>query len=270
MRVQHHRVVFSVFAAGFLAACSLAHAQPTPQQWRQLQQQARQGQQIPRDDLETSGVIKGMAGGAIHLQTTDGEQWQVLVEARPQDVSFTGSAFAGFVRPGMVVSFSAALDKRGEADDPVTAISIVTIREGVPFGVSNDAGGGGAAALFESKPEPAAQPKGKKEPNPVYKVTGQLTKLSRSGEMTINCGNATVKADLAKDAKVAIDVADLSFARVGDKIDVRGWYPKGVKGQAIVNRVSISSATPLGEEPKKRVLPKVEEKTEGDAKAEEK
>lgn len=270
MQISRLFAMLSIFTAGWLVAGSAAYGQPTPQQWRLLQQQARQGQQIPRDDLETSGVIKGLAGGAIHLQTTDGEQWQVLVEARPQDLSFTGSAFTGFVRPGMVVSFSAALDKRGEADEPVTAISIVTIREGVPFGVSSDAGGGGAAGLFESKPEPAPQPKGKKEPNAVYKVTGQLTKLSRSGEMTINCGNATVKADLAKDAKVAIDVADLSFARVGDKIDVRGWYPKGVKGQAIVNRVSISSATPLGEEPKKRVVPKTEEKPEGEPKAEEK
>ncbi|HEX5102163.1 MAG TPA: hypothetical protein VFV87_00020, partial [Pirellulaceae bacterium] len=54
------------------------------------------------------------------------------------------------------------------------------------------------------------------------------------------------------DAKISVDVADLGFLRVGDKIEVRGWYPAGTKGRAIANQVTASAAEPLADPSRKK------------------
>ena len=136
-------------------------------------------------------------------------------------------------------------------------MTIFTVREGRGVGVAPEGGlAKGEAELFSSKPtEPVKKgPKGKEE-DPIYQVAGQVTKVSR-GEMTINCAGTIVKADLAKDAKVMVDVNHLDFAQAGDKVEIRARYPMGQKasGQALASQITVVGSKPLGE-PKKRVLP---------------
>jgi hypothetical protein len=215
--------------------------------------------EIPREGLQCTGTVKQVGRGVIGLQTEAGDQWLVQVEARPQDLSFTGSADATFVKPGMWIRFTTKLTRRGDAQEPIATAEIYTPREGFGVGVypeGADAGGGGeGGALFapagEEKPKP--EPKAKvREEDIVYRVGGQVSRISRLGELTINAGGTSVKATLAEDAKISIDVADLSFLRVGDSIEVRGWYPAGTKGRAIANQVTASSAEPLSDPSKKK------------------
>jgi hypothetical protein len=253
----------------------------TPEQvQRALREQQRRGggygaQQpnVPRENLAASGVLKGARGQVLQMQTSEGEQWLVQVQPnRPWDVTFTGAAEASFVKPGMLVQFSSKLNRRGQADEPITQLIIFTMKEGYQLGVlSSDAIGGGDApssGLFE---EPAEKPKEKKakpkvDENTVYRIAGQITKISRTGELTINAGGTMVKADLAEDAKVSVDINDLSYARPGDKVEVRGWYVAGQKGQAVGNQVSVSAAEPLAG-PKKKGPPGAKPADEGDEKA---
>jgi hypothetical protein len=114
---------------------------------------------------------------------------------------------------------------------------------------------GEAGPLFapaeDEKPKPEPKTKVRDE-DMVYRVGGQVSRISRLGELTINAGGTSVKATLAGDAKLSVDVADLSFLRVGDNIEVRGWYPAGTKGRAIATQVTASSAEPLTDPSKKK------------------
>jgi hypothetical protein len=262
-------VLFCVFAG-------LASAQqPTAQQWQQqLQRLRQQGQQpnIQWENTELSGAIKGMQGSLIQVAAGGGENWVVQVDARPQDVVFQGTADPAFVKAGMLVEFKAKVNKRGQAAEPVTQLTIFTVREGRGVGVQADgAAAKGEGDLFTSKPEEEKKPapKGKPE-DPVYQVAGQITKLSR-GEMTINCAGTTIKADLDKEAKIQVDVNHLQWAQIGDKIDLRARYPMGQKaaGQGLATQLTVVGSTLLGE-PKKRVLPGTKpddaEKKEGEEK----
>ena len=52
-----------------------------------------------------------------------------------------------------------------------------------------------------------------------------------------------------------MEIKGLNLARIGDKIEVDAWYPKGGEAaqRAIANRLTISAAQPLtGKKPSKR------------------
>ncbi|WP_145083592.1 hypothetical protein [Anatilimnocola aggregata] len=232
----------------------------TPQQWQQqLQRLRQQGQQpnIQWENAQLSGLIKGMQGGLVQVAAEGGEQWIVQVEARPQDIVFQGAADPSFVKPGMLVEFKAKVNKKGQAADPVTSLTVITVREGRGVGVIPEGGlSKGEAELFtENKPEEKKTPR-KVTEDATYLVAGQVTKLSRTGEMTINCAGTTIKADLDKEAKVAIDVNHLQYAQIGDKVEIRARYPMGQKaaGQGLASQIAVTGSKPLGE-PKKRLLP---------------
>ena len=238
-----------------------AFGQLTPEQvQRMLREQQRRGgagyggQQpnVPRESLAASGVLKGARGNVLQMQTNEGEAWLIQMQpTRPWDVTFTGPAEASFVKPGMLVQFSTRLNKRGQAPEPITQLTVFTMKEGYQLGVLSDAaigGGGGLSSGLFDDPEPKAKEKPAKvklDEDTVYRVAGQITKISRTGEMTINAGGTSVRADLAEDAKVSIDVNDLAYARPGDKVEVRGWYIANNKGQGVGNQISVSAAEPL-------------------------
>ncbi len=245
-------------------------AQNQQQQWQaQLARLRQQGQtpNIQWENTELSGSIKAMSGALVQVAAAGGENWVVQIEARPQDVVFQGSADPAFVKPGMLVEFKAKVNKKGQAADPVQSLTIFTVREGRGVGVQAEGGlAKGEAELFSSKPDEPEKKgaRAKGEDDPTYQVAGQITKLSRLGEMTINCAGTTIKADLAKDAKVSVDVNHLQFAQVGDKVEIRARYPMGQKaaGQGLATQITVMGAKPLGE-PKKRILPGA--KTDDDA-----
>lgn len=248
------RTLVALFAlVAFVAFPLVAHAQPSPEEWqRLLRQQRGQGQpNLPRENLNASGVLKAARGSVIQLQTEDGELWYIQVQlTRPTDVTFSGPAEASFVKPGMLVQFSSKLSRRNQAPEPIQQLTVFTLKEGYQLGVFGDSalsGGSSAGGFFDA---PTEEPKKKKvvvkdNEDTEYRIAGQITKISRTGEMTINAGGTTVKADLAEDARVSIDVSDLSYARPGDKVEVRGWYYQGQKGQAVGTLVSVSTAEPL-------------------------
>jgi hypothetical protein len=251
---------YQLAVAGFFCLClgiqSTSLAQPTPQQLQRLRQQS-QAPNVQWENAELSGVIKGLQGSLIQVAAGGGENWVVQVDARPQDIRFEGQADPAFLKTGMLVEFKAKVNKRGQAAEPVSSLTVFTVREGRGVGVQAEGGlAKGEAELFNSQPvEEKKGAKGRAGEDPDYRVAGQITKLSR-GEMTINCAGTTIKADLDKEAKVTVDVNNLQYAQIGDKIELRVKYPMGQKaaGQALATQVTVVASSVLGE-PKKRALP---------------
>jgi hypothetical protein len=254
--------VVGLVVAGLLPVVDLSEAgaqQPTPQQWQQqlnrLRQQGRQPN-IEWENVDFTGTLKGMQGSLLQVAVSDTETWLLQVEARPQDILYQGTAEAAFVVPGMLVEFNAKVNKRGQAAEPVTSLTIFTVREGRGVGLMPEGGARGEAELFsESKEEKKAPPRKGPQEDPTYQIGGQITKISR-GELSVNCAGTVIRADLDKQAKVAIDVNHLNYAQVGDKVEIYARFPKGQRAanQGLATRVTVIGAKPLGET-KKRVLP---------------
>jgi len=234
----------------------------------------RQQAEVPREPLQASGTVKAMQRGIIQMVTDAGDQWLLKVEpARPQDISFTGAADASFIKPGMWVRFQTKLTRRGDAADPLDRLEVFTPREGYGPGIVSDDAvrSDGAAELFGEEPQPNAKPKKAKPKSDeitVYTVAGQVSKVSRLGELTVNAAGASVKAKIADEAKVSLDLTDLTFLQVGDKIEIRGWYPAGQKGRAVATQVTGSTSQPLTDPSKKKKPAAADEKPAGAAEKE--
>ena len=257
---------FGVAISALLLAISIVTADARGQVYGERQRQP----EVKLEPLQCSGTVKQIGRGLIQLATAEGEQWLIQVEAKPQDIAFSGSADVSFLKPGMWVQFSTRLSKRGQAPEPISSLTIFTPVEGTSVGVSSESsfgvGGGAAAALFgDEKPEEKPKPRQKEDENTVYRVAGQITKISRTGELTVNARGQTVKADLAEDAKVSVATNDLSWLRVGDAIEVQGDYVMGQKGRGRANKVTASTTEPLtGAKKKTKAAPSTSEKPEAE------
>lgn len=226
------------------------------------QYERRQQPEVQREGLQCAGTVKQVGRGVIGVVTDAGDQWVFQLEARPQDLSFTGSADATFVKPGMWIRFTTHLTRRGDAKEPIDSAEIYTPREGYGVGVYREGvgetgGGEGGGALFAPAGEEKPKPKAKAEPkirdeDVLYTVGGQVSKISRLGELTINAGGTSVKAKLTEDARISVSVADLTFLQPGDKIELQGWHPAGTKGQGVATQVTASAAQPLTDTSKKK------------------
>ena len=60
---------------------------------------------------------------------------------RPQEIYYENSADVSWLRPGMLVQFSATLDKRGKAHAPIDALKVFSPREGYQIGLTPESGG---------------------------------------------------------------------------------------------------------------------------------
>jgi hypothetical protein len=213
-------------------------------------------QEVPqenRENVEIAGTLKQIGPGVLHVVTDAQDQWLVRLEGRPQEMklAFGGKAEPAFLRSGMLVQFAGTVNKKGQLQEKLESLIVTSLREGVEVGVFPESSGGNTGGLFsDSKPEekPKKQPKADAVP---CRVTGYITKISRTGELTVNCRNATVTANLGEEAKISVDMTDLRLAQPGDKVELRGWHIKNQKGQAWSRDVSISAANVLGEVKKK-------------------
>lgn len=222
-----------------------------------------------RENVELAGALKQIGPGVLQMATEAGDQWLVRLEGRPQEMklSFSAKADPSFLRTGMLVQFEGTVNKKGQLQEKLDLVVVTSLREGIEVGVYPEVARGQGSDLFgDDKPPEKPKKQGRVDAVPC-RITGYLTKISRTGELTVNCRNATVTADLADEAKVSVDVNDLRLAQPGDKVEVRGWYIKNQKGNAWSREVSISAANVLGEAKKKpRGGEKAAKKDDGDEK----
>lgn len=215
---------------------------------------------VQRENVQAAGTIKQLGSAGIHLVTDAGDQW--LVQPDPQRFTgrFSGTGDGTIVKQGQWVNFNTKLTKRGAATEPLGSMSIFTPGQMDFIGVASEAslagGSGSNVNEFFSDKKPEEKPKAppKEDENTVYRVAGQISRISRLGELTINAGGSNITAKLADNAKISVDVADLGWLQAGDKLEIRGWTVAGQKGQAWATELTASAANPLTD-PKKKPKP---------------
>ncbi|MEO8497343.1 MAG: hypothetical protein ABI614_19910 [Planctomycetota bacterium] len=221
------------------------------------------GQELPREMLTASGVVKGVRPGVLAIVTEQGEQMLVKTPERPQSISFLASAERSWLRPGMLVKFKNSFDAKGKPVALVRQLEVISLRPDTQVGVIPDAKlAGGGPELFSSD-EPA-----KKQSAPEtmsFTVVGTLRGM-KDGNILVAAGDTAVQSQLDEKATISVDVSDYSLAREGDTVRVNGWYYLGRRDQVYSNTLSISSKQKLGVEEetdkkgaKKKPAPKKED-----------
>jgi hypothetical protein len=224
-----------------------------------------------RERYEAAGTIRALAPGAVQVATNDNQLMSVKLPAKPADISFIAKAETSFLRPGMTVKFSTNFNKRGQPAEPISSLTVFTPLEATDLGVyPENAGAGGPKPLdgLFSEPEPVAQPK-KKAPKVKiedipYRVGGRIVSLKGS-KMIVAAGGSQLKCELADAARIQVALADLSYAKQGDKVEVMGWhYPATQPSVAMAGTISVTALEPLVGETKPRAGSKTAEKNAND------
>lgn len=212
--------------------------------------------QQQREPARGAGTIKGPAGAGMEVQTDGGDRYLVQVEQQSQQIEYLGSAEHSWLHPGLIVRFTAIVDKRGKIQEPISQIDAITMRDGYVLGVviDNPTNNNDGAGLFQDpKPEkPAKKPT--VPDNVPATIIGRLTEF-KNGKFQVQIPGKMIKGELAEGAKISIDYGNLSLVKPGDKIDFQGWSPAGMKQLVYANRVTVTATEKLVGETKKRGKP---------------
>ena len=142
-------------------------------------------------------------------------------------VRLTGSATSDFIKAGFAVEFTAEVDKKHTVAEKVTTLTVVTLTSAHPAallpGGTDAVGPIGANTLGPVAGEKIEKhkPAGPIQLPATIVVRGQV-KSYKGDRLVVNIGKGIVKADLADNAHIAVDIADFSQARKGDTATVQG------------------------------------------------
>jgi len=207
------------------------------------------------EPVTIEGTIRAVAPGQIQVLTHTNQNWLVAVPPKCE-VHVRGTGTPALLAVGKFVQFRAGVDRQGTAHGAVGELTVFVPakpdaigiwpenpkegppREGAaqPFGLGAKPNGekpNGAEAAVETVP---------------CRVAGRITALA-GGKMTVHVGRGLVRAELAQEPVVEVDLADYSLARQGDKITVRGQMPPGRLGLAQAGSLTIELSQPVGAQP---------------------
>lgn len=199
-----------------------------------------------------SGAAKIVETGeaAIHVVNEKSEEFYVQIE-QATVVTLAGAIEESFLAPGTVVRFTADFDEKGMIKADISSLTVVELSVVVQAGVFRD-----------GDPTIAAAEKGKKKASAAgtYMVVGQV-KSFKKGSLHVQApGAKLIKAKLATDAKLEIDVTSYGLARPGDEITIEGSLMQESRvaknkvqpGIIKARKIDIKPAEPLNAQSRKK------------------
>ena len=158
------------------------------------------------------------------------QMWNVVV-MRPSKVNagtkvqVTGTMTANNLQSGLIVELTADIDNRNTIQGKVNALTITSITREKPMGVFPDADSGfGGNDSDKSAKRPTHAKSGKAGRGQIVgrcRIVGQL--IARGGSLSVKYGRGTLSFQLGETPKINVDMADLSLARPGQEVSIKGY-----------------------------------------------
>ncbi len=229
------------------------------------QRGGQQGAGAPGANLQSiDGNIELVGNGIVRVSSKAGQSILVAI-TQTTKVQYTNKATSDFLRPGLAIEFTAEVDQKHNVKDPVSQVSLVSLNAERPAGLfaegssssesrsaeaDNFAFGGGSLKGGD------APPKTKPSPRKAVAVhlpgtcvcRGQIKSL-KGGKLVLKISRGTLKADLADNVEVVVDMADLSLARRGDTVSAKGRAGPGL--MLFADFISVQGSAPLAGAKKK-------------------
>jgi hypothetical protein len=215
-----------------LFAAQLAFSQPGSGYRSKSKSKAPAAPAAPQQKLDGAGTIEAVTAGALKVNVNG---MQGVVQPGPKcKIEVTGLADPAFLRPGLLVRFSAEVGKNGKTTAPVSTLEIVTMKRAMEEAAT------AAAAKKAEDAEPAAE-----------MILAKITSIkSKMMSVTTMAGDSIV-AELGANPSISVNVDDYSVASPGDKVEVNGTISP--QGYAVATKIAIKLARPLGESAKKPI-----------------
>jgi hypothetical protein len=180
--------------------------------------------------VEFSGTIQAVAprGDGIMVSNGNNQVWKVAIVRASKwqvgtKVQVTGTAAASSLRSGLIVELSADLDNRSAIQGKVDSLTITSLTRDKQMGIFSDDNGLGGGDLDRPAKRPTHGGKaGRAQIVGHCHIVGRLV-VNRGGGLSVQTGRGTpLSFELGEQAKVAVDMADLSLVRPGQEVSVKG------------------------------------------------
>ena len=180
------------------------------------------GPQGPPPTSQEGTIEKVVQGGLV--MSTKGGMVNVAVGPATK-VHLTGSAETSFIKKGVQIEFTGEVDKKHAVAEKISSLTVVTLTpqrlaglfpEGSDSAAGDDDNFGFAAGAdkgTDSAPAEKGTKKTKKEkPAPIklpgtYVVRGTVNSC-KAGKIMVKIDKGVVRAELADDAQIAVDITD--------------------------------------------------------------
>ncbi len=201
--------------------------------------QNRQQQPKLSDITVVDGKVVGFQQAMLKVVK---DQQSYFVQMAPQKASIVGRAMPDVLAKDMYVNFTVKMDAKLNGEEEITALEVFTPTEVKPLGT---------------------QAEGDK----TY-AAGQITSINKMGKISVKTPTGTVKAQLAENCQVTLDIKDPSvvkFIREGDTVTFVGKLARpsvnNQPGLAIGNEfeIKLNPGEPLTLA-KKKPTPKTDDK----------
>ncbi len=228
---------------------------------------------MPMQDIKSGGTLVSVGPNQIQISTNTNQMIYVMFGPSTQ-LSVKGTAEQEYLKAGVVVEFEADVDKAHAVKDKITDLTIITPTTDRPLGLSAAEGAGENAKPLA--PDPGDAPaKGRKKKDAdsqggdskssksgVLKPPGRFTvrgtiKMCKDGKISVSAGRSgpTIKAELASDAKIYVDMADLHAAQRDDRVTVKGKTSQARPNFILAESIQVDLANPLSGPKKKATRP---------------
>ena len=228
----------------------------------------------PLQPIKTSGMLVSSGPNAVQLLTNQKQAIFVMVGPGTQ-VTVTGTAEQDYLKSGVTVEFTAAVDKEGAVKDKIGHLAVVSLAADRPAGlfppdVPLEKKGDKPEEeklLLPSDLEAAQKARGKKDAAGLgsglsggnsakgrgsrprlpgaFTVRGTI-KLCKEGKITVAVGRGpTIKAELARDVKIDVNMADFRAAQRGDRVEASGLTSEARPNVVLAESITINLANPL-------------------------
>jgi hypothetical protein len=197
--------------------------------------------------VKVSGKVHAVGPRGLQIVADNGTPWIVQPPDKIEAINFTGSASVDWLQRGMFVRFASPLNKEFVAQEPISELSVITIRPGVEPGIFPE-GEAVAANNAQGNTREKGRASRRKAQDVVVPclVIGQLYSV-KDGELTVATVRRTMaKAKLADDLTINVQMNDFRVARQGDKVDFSGFVYPEQPGRAKARSITITAARPLG------------------------
>ncbi len=234
MSVTFRRTIFLAIAIGLLAVEPVSAQYGVPSIPGRKSKNASADARIPKElktQFQGAGTVDAVVPGGLRVNAA-GANWLVKFDKNCK-IEVTGSADPSFLRPGLLVRFTADIDKKGKTTAPLNELEIVSPQNAMVFAR--------ARATAAAKGPSEAGEEG--ETPEATGMVGRITAV-KNGELTIETGGGSIRATLGPNPAVKVNANDYTLAQQGDKVDVKGWFIQAP--DAVAQDVKITLSTPLG------------------------
>ncbi|MEM6363861.1 MAG: hypothetical protein AAF745_05500 [Planctomycetota bacterium] len=190
---------------------------------------------------EFKGTLKSVRGVMMTVTRDDGTDVLVQLPDDPSSLTLVAKAMPAYLKRGMLVRFDTVIGPSGQPTQPVSKLVVFA-----PINLNSLPG-------HRRDPfQPGIHPKdrnqrGKSRFMGPATVVGNLMMVTPQGGLALQIGKQPFQTMVAPDAKIELQINNLSLAKPGDSVKVAGFYQPPVDTRVKGDRITVMPDRVYGE-----------------------